>query len=68
MTTARIIIRDGIKPRKMKIKKQLIPTNLKEKNEIKKRIEKAIDGILAETEYERIKKNPPTYGVEKDTV
>lgn len=64
----RIIIRDGIKRRETAGSKQLIPTNLKEEDEIKKRIESAIDTILDETEYVRINENPPTIGVEKDTV
>ncbi|MBE9480679.1 MAG: hypothetical protein IMY69_03165 [Bacteroidetes bacterium] len=65
MARARIIIKEGIKPREPAGEIKLMA--LAEK-EIKNRIEVAIDAILAETEYERMKENPPTIGVEKDTV
>ena len=65
-TLARIIIKDGIKPRLKGRKKQLMDP-VKEK-EIKKKIETSIDTILKDTEYERVGENPPTIGVEKDTV
>ena len=64
----RIIIRDGIKRKKEKSSKQLIPSNPDEEAEIKKKVEGAINSILAGTEYERMDENPPTIGVEKETV
>ncbi len=67
----RIVIKEGIKRKKedkYKITKPLIPSNPDEEDAIKKKIEGAIDSILAETEYERMDENPPTFGVEKDTV
>ena len=62
MRKARITIKDGIKEIKNGI--QLMdPDN---EDEIIKRIESAIDDILDGTDYKR--NNPPTFGVEKDTV
>lgn len=65
MAKARIIIKEGIKTKPSKGSKGLMdPASEKI---IKKKIQVAIDAILAGTEYERIDKNPPVFGVEKET-
>lgn len=63
---ARIVIREGIQLKDYSGKKQLMHPS--QTDEIKRRIWKAVDEILADTEYERNKENPPGYGVEEDTL
>lgn len=62
----RLIIREGIKRRESAGEIKLMDPVTED--EIKYRIEEAINAILAGTEYERLGKNPPVFGVEKDTV
>jgi len=66
MAKARIIIKEGIQRKEPAGSKQLLMDPASEE-EIKNRIQYAIDAILDGTEYERIDKNPPVFGVEKET-
>ncbi len=63
----RIVIKEGIKSRKLE-KDGISLMDSESESEIKGRIEEAVKAILDKTEYERMDENPPTYGVEKDTV
>jgi len=65
MGKARIVIKDGIKYQNPG---RIALMDPKFENEIKVRIEVALKAILAETEYEKTDGNPPTFGVEKDTI
>ena len=63
----RIVIKEGIKSKKLE-KDGISLMDPESESEIKGRIEEAVKAILDKTEYERMDENPPTYGVEKDTV
>ena len=65
MGKARLVIKEGIKSKDTGIMLLMDPEN---EDLIKARIEEAIINILRDTEYEKTKGNPPTFGVEKDTV
>jgi len=60
----RIIIKEGIQLNGTQVCKLMDPKN---EHIIKAKIENAIKDILDGTEYDRIKGNPPTFGVEKET-
>ena len=62
----RITIREGIQRIEPASSKQLLMDPASEE-EIKTRIQDAIDAILDGTEYERVEKNPPVFGVEKES-